>query len=249
MAMNVVGAGSCAVGGPMVDEPFRGPGRALDRGRGPGHERQPGRRLRLPGRGARDRRSHRGRVSGPARRGRRDRGGGRGRRRAAGGPLERVRGRPRARPGGGPRRRSRRARVAGPDAQPDPAGPRASGRRRRRRSAACWLEPPWRGRRCGAERALALATEIEGHPDNAAAALLGGFTIAAHGDRAEAIRFDIPRDLRAVLFIPDLRLATDEMRAALPESVPAGRRGGEPAAGRPRRGRRSRRAAPRACAT
>lgn len=71
-----------------------------------------------------------------------------------------------------------------------------------------------------ADRALALATEIEGHPDNAAAALLGGFTIAAHGDAPHAIRFDIPRDLRAVLFIPDLRLATSEMRAALPEMVP-----------------------------
>jgi homoserine kinase len=70
------------------------------------------------------------------------------------------------------------------------------------------------------ERALALATEIEGHPDNAAAALLGGFTIAAQGDPPTAIRFDIPRDLRAVLFIPDLRLATREMRAALPAKVP-----------------------------
>jgi homoserine kinase len=76
------------------------------------------------------------------------------------------------------------------------------------------------GESLGAERALALATEIEGHPDNAAAALLGGFTIAAHGDPPTAIRFDIPRDLRAVMFIPDLRLATNEMRAALPEYVP-----------------------------
>lgn len=76
------------------------------------------------------------------------------------------------------------------------------------------------GESLGAERALALATEIEGHPDNAAAALLGGFTIAAHGDPPTAIRFDIPRDLRSVMFIPDLRLATNEMRAALPEYVP-----------------------------
>src|SRR5512137_2012772 len=40
----------------------------------------------------------------------------------------------------------------------------------------------------GVERVLALATEIEGHPDNAAAALLGGFTVAAHGDPPFAIR-------------------------------------------------------------
>ena len=68
---------------------------------------------------------------------------------------------------------------------------------------------------------LAIATEIEGHPDNAAAALLGGFVVAAPGGGGvEAIRFDAPRDLRAVLFVPELRLSTDEMRKALPRSVP-----------------------------
>lgn len=68
---------------------------------------------------------------------------------------------------------------------------------------------------------LRIACEIEGHPDNAAAALLGGFVVSAAGDDGvEAIRFDAPRDLRAVLFIPELRLPTDEMRAALPDSVP-----------------------------
>jgi homoserine kinase len=68
---------------------------------------------------------------------------------------------------------------------------------------------------------LRLATAIEGHPDNAAAALLGGFVVSAAIDGAvEALRFDAPRDLRAVLFIPDLRLPTEEMRAVLPDMVP-----------------------------
>jgi homoserine kinase len=68
---------------------------------------------------------------------------------------------------------------------------------------------------------LVIACDIEGHPDNAAAALLGGFVVSARdGDGVEAIRFDAPRDLRAVLFIPELRLSTDEMRAALPDAVP-----------------------------
>src|SRR4051812_23865954 len=68
---------------------------------------------------------------------------------------------------------------------------------------------------------LRLATAIEGHPDNAAAALLGGFTVSAATEAGiESLRFDAPRDLRAVLFIPDLRLATEDMRAALPEKVP-----------------------------
>ena len=49
---------------------------------------------------------------------------------------------------------------------------------------------------------LRLATEIEGHPDNAAAALLGGFVVVGPvGDTIDAIRFEAPRDLRAVLFI------------------------------------------------
>ena len=68
---------------------------------------------------------------------------------------------------------------------------------------------------------LRIACEIEGHPDNAAAALLGGFVVSAMGDDGvEAIRFASPRDLRAVLFIPELRLSTKEMRAALPKTVP-----------------------------
>jgi homoserine kinase len=68
---------------------------------------------------------------------------------------------------------------------------------------------------------LRLATAIEGHPDNAAAAILGGFTVCAlTDDGIESLRFDAPRDLRAVLFIPEVRLATDEMRAALPDKVP-----------------------------
>ena len=68
---------------------------------------------------------------------------------------------------------------------------------------------------------LRLATEIEGHPDNAAAVLLGGFVASASTPAGvETVRFDSPRELRAVLFIPDLRLSTKEMRSALPETIP-----------------------------
>lgn len=68
---------------------------------------------------------------------------------------------------------------------------------------------------------LRIASAIEGHPDNAAAALLGGFVVsAATPAGVEAVRFDVPRDLRAVLFIPELRLSTEAMRRALPATVP-----------------------------
>jgi homoserine kinase len=68
---------------------------------------------------------------------------------------------------------------------------------------------------------LRLASKIEGHPDNAAAALLGGFVASVQvGDDVEAIRLDVPRGIRAVIFIPELRLATGDMRKVLPAKVP-----------------------------
>ena len=77
------------------------------------------------------------------------------------------------------------------------------------------------GGQLGERRQLELACEIEGHPDNASAALLGGFVVVAMvGGRPEAVRFDVPGRLRAVLFIPDRGLATTAMRAALPHDVP-----------------------------
>ncbi len=68
---------------------------------------------------------------------------------------------------------------------------------------------------------LRLATEIEGHPDNAAAALLGGFVVVGQtaSGAPRATRFDQPGALEAALFIPHRPLRTSDMRAALPESV------------------------------
>ena len=64
---------------------------------------------------------------------------------------------------------------------------------------------------------LALATELEGHPDNAAASLKGGFVVC---DGAKAHRFDAPLGLEAIMVVPDHAVATAAARAALPESVP-----------------------------
>ena len=74
-----------------------------------------------------------------------------------------------------------------------------------------------------AREVLRLASAIEGHPDNAAAALLGGFVVSAALETGvESVRFDVPRDLRVVLYIPDLRLSTSSMRGVLPRTVPFG---------------------------
>ncbi len=64
---------------------------------------------------------------------------------------------------------------------------------------------------------LALATALEGHPDNVAAALMGGFTICTEGSVA---RFDAPAGLEAVLVVPRTPVRTRAARAALPETVP-----------------------------
>jgi homoserine kinase len=62
-----------------------------------------------------------------------------------------------------------------------------------------------------------VARELEGHPDNVAAAYLGGFVICA-GD--EPARLDPPAGLEAVLAIPPDPVPTAEARAAMPDEVP-----------------------------
>jgi homoserine kinase len=61
------------------------------------------------------------------------------------------------------------------------------------------------------------AVEIEGHPDNVAAALYGGFVICAE-DSVE--RFDPPPELEGVIVIPPHEVPTADARAALPAEVP-----------------------------
>ncbi|MDM8086367.1 homoserine kinase [Cellulomonas cellasea] len=72
---------------------------------------------------------------------------------------------------------------------------------------------------------LALATRLEGHPDNAAPALLGDATIAwiegADGARqAHAAPFPVHPDIVPVVLVPDARLSTQHARSVLPAAVP-----------------------------
>ncbi|HEV3128662.1 MAG TPA: homoserine kinase [Solirubrobacteraceae bacterium] len=62
-----------------------------------------------------------------------------------------------------------------------------------------------------------LAAKLEGHPDNVAAALNGGFVICGG---SEIHRFDAPMGLEAVLVVPSEPVSTEEARRALPASVP-----------------------------
>jgi len=73
------------------------------------------------------------------------------------------------------------------------------------------------------EELLARAAEIEGHPDNVAAAIYGGF-VACGRDRAGggplAARFDPPEGLEAVVVIPAQEVSTERAREAIPDEVP-----------------------------
>jgi homoserine kinase len=69
---------------------------------------------------------------------------------------------------------------------------------------------------------LTLAARVEGHPDNVAAALLGGLTVScgrADG-RVTAVTLPVPAAVRWVVLVPSVTSATAEARAVLPESVP-----------------------------
>jgi homoserine kinase len=68
---------------------------------------------------------------------------------------------------------------------------------------------------------LALATAAEGHPDNAAAALLGGLTVSwCDGDTPRAARLDVDPRIVPVVCVPEARLGTAAARRMLPASVP-----------------------------
>ncbi|MHB1526363.1 MAG: homoserine kinase [Candidatus Dormibacteria bacterium] len=65
---------------------------------------------------------------------------------------------------------------------------------------------------------LALATSMEGHPDNVAAALLGGLVVAAQiGSQVVTRRADIPSDLSFIVVTPARQMSTTRSRAVLPE--------------------------------
>jgi len=64
---------------------------------------------------------------------------------------------------------------------------------------------------------LTAAIELESHPDNVAATLLGGFVVCAD---QTATRFDIPAGLEGIVVVPPTPVPTPEARAALADQVP-----------------------------
>ena len=67
---------------------------------------------------------------------------------------------------------------------------------------------------------LTLATAIEGHPDNVAPAMLGGFVASAYDEgQVYSVKKNISADLAFAAFIPNFKLLTEKARAALPGQV------------------------------
>jgi len=76
------------------------------------------------------------------------------------------------------------------------------------------------GNRFNDDELLGFATEIEGHPDNVAPALLGGFTISyMDGLKAHSLRVEPAKPLKFIAVVPERRLPTVLARQAIPKTV------------------------------
>lgn len=70
---------------------------------------------------------------------------------------------------------------------------------------------------------LRLATEFEGHPDNAAPALHGGAVLSWMTDEGpKAAKIDVAKEIKTTLLVPEAELATEAARSVLPSDVPHG---------------------------
>lgn len=76
------------------------------------------------------------------------------------------------------------------------------------------------GDRLTKRQMLTLATAIEGHPDNVAPAMLGGFVTSVYDEgQVYSVKKNIDPELAFAAFVPDFRLLTAKARAALPQMV------------------------------
>lgn len=69
---------------------------------------------------------------------------------------------------------------------------------------------------------LSIATEVEGHPDNVAPAILGGFVLSSQEDDGSIIcrKLNWPEEWNLTVCIPDFELSTNIARSVIPEQIP-----------------------------
>jgi len=82
------------------------------------------------------------------------------------------------------------------------------------------------GERLTDEEILNLAVEIEGHPDNVAAAMMGGLVVCCissakggKGREIEVVKFNPPENLSCVVCVPNFQVLTSRARKILPKTV------------------------------
>lgn len=82
----------------------------------------------------------------------------------------------------------------------------------------------WHDRKLTRHQLVSIATTLEGHPDNASAGILGGFTVSrcdpVSGAYLDSVRVSIPSSLSFVVASPQIELLTKESRGALPTTLP-----------------------------
>lgn len=80
------------------------------------------------------------------------------------------------------------------------------------------------GTKLSRHQLVEIATALEGHPDNASAGILGGFTVSrcdpTTGKYLDSIRIEVPAELAFVVVSPHVELLTKESRGALPTTLP-----------------------------
>jgi homoserine kinase len=85
-----------------------------------------------------------------------------------------------------------------------------------------WAASVLAGESIGRNEMLARATRLEGHPDNVAPSLFGGFVVCGHGERGRILveRLEWPEDWCTLVVAPPYTVPTTKARALLPRSVP-----------------------------
>lgn len=89
--------------------------------------------------------------------------------------------------------------------------------------SALWAAEILKGHAPDRMKVLAAAAQIEGHPDNVAASLLGGLVVCApsiHGSKAVVKQLAWPEKWKTIVVVPPYKLSTEIARAALPRQVP-----------------------------
>jgi homoserine kinase len=75
------------------------------------------------------------------------------------------------------------------------------------------------GRACHDQEVLDWSTELEGHPDNVAPSLFGGFTVSGLVDRrVRCLRFPVSSKAKLITLIPPLKIATEQARTLIPST-------------------------------